>query len=302
MKQLFETLAECVGRENVLAQEPMSRHTTFRIGGPADIFVLPQNARQAAEAVAVCRNSGVSFFILGNGSNLLVSDAGYRGVIIQIFKNMESFSVEGCTVRAEAGALLSALAASARDAGLKGMEFASGIPGTLGGAVTMNAGAYGGEMKDILRTVTILDRENQIRTLDVSELGLGYRTSLVQTEGWIVLEAEMCLQPGDRQAITARMEELREARTSKQPLNYPSAGSTFKRPAGNFAGKLIMEAGLAGASVGDARISEKHCGFLVNTGKASAADVIRLIRHVQDVVEEQSGIRLETEVKFLGEF
>ena len=302
MSAIYEMLAECAGENQVFCMEPMSRHTTFRIGGPADWFVVPQNAEQLQAAVSACRRENLPFFILGNGSNLLVSDAGYHGVVIQIYKNMEKISVDGTKVRAEAGALLSALAASARDAELTGMEFASGIPGTLGGAVTMNAGAYGGEMKDILKNVTVLDTENRIRKLDVSELGLGYRTSLVKKENWIVLEAELELMPGDVSAITARMEELREMRTSKQPLNYPSAGSTFKRPEGYFAGKLIMDAGLAGASVNDAQISEKHCGFLINRGTATAEDVWKLMEKVRKAVFDQFGVVLEPEVRLLGAF
>ena len=302
MSAIYEMLAECAGENQVFCMEPMSRHTTFRIGGPADWFVAPQNAEQLQAAVSACRRENLPFFILGNGSNLLVSDAGYHGVVIQIYKNMEKISVDGTKVRAEAGALLSALAASARDAELTGMEFASGIPGTLGGAVTMNAGAYGGEMKDILKNVTVLDTENRIRQLDVSELGLGYRTSLVKKENWIVLEAELELMPGDVSAITARMEELREMRTSKQPLNYPSAGSTFKRPEGYFAGKLIMDAGLAGASVNDAQISEKHCGFLINRGTATAEDVWKLMEKVRRAVWDQFGVVLEPEVRLLGTF
>ena len=298
----YEALAACVGEQNILTDEPMSRHTTFRIGGPADLYICPQNEEQLSAAISCCKEQDIPYFIIGNGSNLLVSDGGYRGAVIQIFRNMEAFSVEGQTIRAQAGSLLSTLAAAARDEGLTGMEFASGIPGTLGGAVTMNAGAYGGEMKDILRTVTVLDQKGAVRTIPAEELELGYRTSLVKKENWIVLGAEMTLESGDREAITARMEELREARTSKQPLTYPSAGSTFKRPEGHFAGKLIMDAGLAGAKIGDAQVSEKHCGFLINTGAATAADVWALICHVQDVVEETYGIRLEPEVKFLGEF
>lgn len=302
MRAIYEMLTECTGNNLVCLDEPMNRHTTFRIGGPADCFVTPENAEQLQAAVAVCRRENLPFFIIGNGSNLLVSDEGYRGVVIQIYKNMEHYAVEGTRLSADAGALLSTLAAAARDAGLAGMEFASGIPGTLGGAVTMNAGAYGGEMKDILRTVTILDTENRIRKIDVSELELGYRTSRVKKENWIVLGAEMELAPGDPETIAARMEELKEQRTSKQPLNYPSAGSTFKRPAGYFAGKLIMDAGLAGASVNDAQISEKHCGFLINRGAATAEDVWNLMEKVRKTVWEQFEVALEPEVRLLGEF
>ncbi|MBQ2626444.1 MAG: UDP-N-acetylmuramate dehydrogenase [Eubacterium sp.] len=302
MNPIYEMLAGCVGEEQIRISEPMSRHTTFRIGGPADWFVMPRDAAQIGAVIAGCRDMGIPWFVLGNGSNLLVSDTGYRGVVIQIYKNMDRFSVAGTTLRASAGALLSSLAAAARDAELTGMEFASGIPGTLGGAVYMNAGAYGGEMKDILRTVTVLDAENRIRQVDAGELEMGYRTSCVKTKKWIVLEAEIELCPGSRDAITEKMEELKEKRTAKQPLNYPSAGSTFKRPEGLFAGKLIMDAGLAGASVNDAQISEKHCGFLINRGAASAEDVWKLMMHVRAVVKEQFGVLLEPEVRLLGDF
>lgn len=306
-EQLELLLVQTVGRSCVRSGEPMKKHTTFRIGGPAALFVVPSSMDMIPRLLQICQEADVPWFILGNGSNLLVSDEGFPGVVIQIDSNLQSIqpceadsASESCVLRAEAGALLSKLAACARDLSLEGLEFASGIPGTLGGAVTMNAGAYGGEMKQVLRRVRVLDGSLQDRVLDAEELDLGYRTSRIQREGWIVLEAELELKKGDREQISARMEELREARVSKQPLEYPSAGSTFKRPEGYFAGKLIMDAGLAGFRVGDAQVSEKHCGFVINRGKAAAEDVACLIREVQDTVYRQFGVRLEPEVRFLG--
>ena len=266
----------------------MDRHTTFRIGGPADYFLIPETPEEIKQILNICRDENIPYFILGNGSNLLVSDAGYRGAIIQVFRNMSGITTEGTKIRASAGALLSAIAAEARNASLTGFEFAGGIPGTLGGAVVMNAGAYGGEMKDVLEEVTVLDGDGNIRTLKAEELELGYRTS--------------ALKEGDPEAIRARMRELSEQRTSKQPLEYPSAGSTFKRPEGYFAGKLIMDCGLRGYRVGGAEVSQKHCGFVINAGGATAADVRALMQDVTEKVQEKFGVTLEPEVKFLGDF
>ena len=255
-----------------------------------------------AEIYHFLQEEKLPYFILGNGSNLLVSDKGYRGAVIQLWKNVSDIQVEGCLIQAKAGASLAKIAAQALEAGLTGMEFAAGIPGTLGGAVVMNAGAYGGEMKDILKEALVMDGEGRIFTLTKEELKLGYRTSIVKEKGYIVLAAVLELQPGDREEIRKLMEDLKQRRGEKQPLDMPSAGSTFKRPEGYFAGKLIMDAGLRGFSVGGAQVSEKHCGFVVNTGGASASDVLALIREVQKRVREKFGVELETEVKFLGEF
>lgn len=303
MKQeLIQRFWELLGKERVLADEPMNRHTTFRIGGPADLFVLPETPEEIAGVLKICREEGQPYFILGNGSNLLVSDRGYRGVIVQMFRNRGEITVEGSTVRAQAGALLSAIAQAAKRASLTGFEFAGGIPGTLGGAVVMNAGAYGGEMKDVLKEAVVMTREGEIRTLSVEELQLGYRTSVVKTAGYLVLEAVLSLKEGDGEAIAEQMKELSEKRISKQPLEYPSAGSTFKRPEGYFAGKLIMDSGLRGYRVGGAQVSEKHCGFVINAGGATAEDVQRLMKDVQERVYEKFKVRLEPEVKFLGDF
>ena len=253
-------------------------------------------------AVKICQEEQIPYFILGNGSNLLVSDRGYRGVIIQMDRNMGKIQVEGTEIQAAAGALLSSIAVAARRESLTGFEFAGGIPGTLGGAVVMNAGAYGGEIKDVLKEVTVMDGDGKIFTLPASELEMGYRTSIIKTAGYLVLSARIALSEGKEEDIKARTRELSEMRTQKQPLDYPSAGSTFKRPEGYFAGKLIMDSGLRGYSVGGAMVSEKHCGFVINKGNATAEDVVSLMKHVTEVVQEKYGVTLEPEVKFLGEF
>lgn len=301
-KGFLNKICSIVGNDNVSVDEPMKKHTTFRIGGPADYYVTPHSGEEAAQVIKVCHEWELPFYILGNGSNLLVGDRGFRGVIIQMFKNYSEISVDGVCVTAKAGALLSKIAKTALENSLTGLEFAAGIPGTLGGAVVMNAGAYGGEMKDVLEEVTVLSGDGEILTLKKEELELGYRTSVVARKGYIVLEAKMRLQEGSREAIASLMEELKEKRVSKQPLELPSAGSTFKRPEGNFAGKLIMEAGLRGFSVGGAQVSEKHCGFVVNKGGATAAQVRELMQEVIRRVEETSGVTLEPEVKMLGEW
>ncbi|MGN1183664.1 MAG: UDP-N-acetylmuramate dehydrogenase [Oliverpabstia sp.] len=299
MKNKFETILD---QDRILLDEPMKKHTTFRLGGPADYFLSPSDVNQIPEIIHICRKEGIPWFVLGNGSNLLVSDQGYRGVVIQIYKNMNQITVEGTRIYAQAGALLSAVSKKAMEAGLTGMEFASGIPGTLGGAAVMNAGAYGGEMKDILVSVTVLTDEGEQKVLKAEELSLGYRTSIIKERGYIVLDVVLQLQAGDQDAIRNRMEELKVQRVTKQPLEYPSAGSTFKRPEGYFAGKLVQDAGLRGYRVGGAQVSEKHCGFVINTGDATASDVVRLIRNVQDIVWNKFEVRMEPEVKFLGDF
>lgn len=300
---MLKQFIDILGEENVLSSEPMAKHTTFRVGGPADYYLVPRSIEQIQAAVALCKKENVPYFILGNGSNLLVSDKGYRGVVIQIYKNMCEVQVEGeDVIRAQAGALLSTVSKAALNNSLTGMEFASGIPGTLGGAVTMNAGAYGGEMKDILLEVTALTEEGEVVVLKKDELELGYRTSCIKTKNYIVLEAVMKLEKGCKDSIQARMDELKVQRVTKQPLEFPSAGSTFKRPTGYFAGKLIQDAGLAGYKVGGAEVSAKHCGFVVNSGNGTAKDIMDLIRHVQKTVWEDAHVELETEVKMLGEF
>ena len=290
------------GSDRVLLEEPMKRHTTFRIGGPAEVFVMPGNLEEMQRILEICRTEDLPYFILGNGSNLLVSDRGYRGVVIQLDRNFGEVKVEGTEIHASAGALLSTIAVAARRASLTGFEFAGGIPGTLGGAVVMNAGAYGGEMKDVLRKVMVMDQSGKVFEIPAEELQMGYRTSIIKTAGYIVLGAVLSLKEGNLEEIKMLTRKLSEQRTSKQPLEYPSAGSTFKRPEGYFAGKLIMDSGLRGYQVGGAQVSEKHCGFVINTGNATAKDVTTLMSDVQRIVMEKFGVKLEPEVKFLGEF
>ena len=301
MSHFYDEITTALPELQVLKDEPMSRHTTFRIGGPADYFVCPDR-EQIAEVVAVAKKCGMAITVIGNGSNLLVGDKGIRGLVVEIGSAMNQITVDKEHITAGAGALLSQVAAKAAAAELGGMEFAAGIPGSVGGAVTMNAGAYGGEMKDILRTVTVLTPEGELKTLDVSEMDLSYRHSCVPEQQYIVLEAEIELGYKPEEEIRAQMEELRNKRIEKQPLEYPSAGSTFKRPEGYFAGKLIMDAGLRGYRVGDAQVSEKHCGFVINRKNASAQEVRQLMQDVQDKVKAQFGVMLEPEVKMLGEF
>lgn len=301
-KNLYQKLTEWMPEERVKKEEPMRLHTTFRVGGPADLFVSPNSVEEVRKVTALCREEGVPYYIMGNGSNLLVSDQGYRGVIIQFYKEMNDISVEGTLLRAQAGALLSAVANRALLESLTGFEFAAGIPGTLGGACVMNAGAYGGEMKDVLKAVTVLTQEGEVLTLSNEELELGYRTSVIARKHYIVLEAEIALSEGKKEEIQAVMDDLKERRITKQPLEYPSAGSTFKRPEGYFAGKLIQDAGLRGFQVGGAQVSEKHCGFVINKDHATATEIAELIRQVSEKVEAQFGVKLEPEVKRLGEF
>lgn len=301
-QKVIEKFWNLLGKDRVLVDEPMKRHTTFRIGGPADFFLLPSTVDEVRGILEICREEELPYFILGNGSNLLVSDKGYRGVIIQLYRNFSNISVEGNEICASSGALLSQIAAAARNASLTGFEFAGGIPGTLGGAVFMNAGAYGGELKDVLKEAVVMTEQGEILTLPVEKLDMGYRTSRIKKAGYLVLEARLVLEQGDMDKIRDITKDLTEKRVSKQPLEYPSAGSTFKRPEGYFAGKLIMDAGLRGYQVGDAQVSEKHCGFVINKGNATAADVLTLIENVREEVQEQFGVTLEPEVKFLGEF
>ena len=300
-QSFYDKLNNVIEKDSILTDEPMSRHTTFRVGGPADFFVTPKTKEDVRDVIRVCKEVGMPYYIIGNGSNLLVSDAGYRGVIVQIYKEMNEVKVEGDLVKAQAGALLSGIAAKALGAELSGFEFASGIPGTIGGACVMNAGAYGGEMKDVLESVTVLTGEGKIIELGRNELELGYRTSVIAKKGYIVLGAALKLERGDGEKIKTYMDELKEKRVTKQPLEYPSAGSTFKRPEGYFAGKLIEDAGLRGFQVGGAQVSEKHCGFVINRDHATAADIMELMRQVQIRVKENSGVDLEPEVKRLGD-
>ena len=301
MDQWLEEIRAALPELVVYQQEPMKKHTTFRVGGSADLYVCPKK-QELPVILGLAKKKGLAVTVIGNGSNLLVGDKGIRGLVIEVGAQMNAVEVQGNILRARAGALLSQVAAKAAAAGLGGMEFAAGIPGSMGGAVTMNAGAYGGEMKDVIKEVTVLTREGEIRTLQAEELAMGYRTSAIKEAGYIVLSAVLSLEKGDKEQIKARMQELAGMRSSKQPLQYPSAGSTFKRPEGYFAGKLIMDSGLRGYQVGGAQVSEKHCGFVINTGNATARDVRNLMADVQRIVEEKYGVKLEPEVKFLGDF
>ena len=302
MREDWRAALDGAGICTIVCDEPMSRHTSFRIGGPADAFASPADADQLRKLIAFCREEEVPFEVIGNGTNLLVGDRGYRGLIISLYGSMGGITAEGCRLRAGAGAMLAAAAREAVNRSLSGLEFGSGIPGTVGGAVFMNAGAYDGEMKDVTEQVTLMDQDGTIRTLPGTQMEFGYRTSLAQTQRCFVLEAVLRLEEGNREAIRERIEELRKMRTAKQPLELPSAGSTFKRPKGWFAGKLIMDSGLRGYRVGGAQVSEKHCGFIVNTGGATAADVRALMDHVRRTVMERFGVELEPEVRMLGEF
>ena len=293
-------LRAIVGEKNVRANEPMRDHTTFEVGGPADLFVTPEDADELREVLRVVDEAGVPRFVLGRGSDLLVSDDGFRGVVISITEGLVGVTAEGTQMTCQAGVDLREASEMACELGLSGLEFACGIPGSVGGACFMNAGAYGGCVADVLREVRVLTLAGEVRDLGVDELELGYRKSRVASEGLVVLSATFGLTRADGEKIRATMDDLMEQRRSKQPLELPSAGSTFKRPEGYFAGKLISDAGLRGWRSGGAAVSEKHAGFVVNLGGATAADVHAVIAHVQDEVERQFGVRLEPEVRFLG--
>ncbi|MBQ3602032.1 MAG: UDP-N-acetylmuramate dehydrogenase [Lachnospiraceae bacterium] len=308
MYSIFEQeIREILEPKQIKKDEKLEKHTTFRIGGPADFFVIPKSADEVKQIIKLCMENHTDYFILGNGSNLLVGDKGYRGVILHIGSGMDSLEFaaneEGRTiVTAGAGISLAKLAKEIGKRGLTGFEFAGGIPGTLGGAITMNAGAYGGEIKDCIVSATVVNQNGDILTLTKEQLQLGYRESIIQKEPYIVVEAKFEFEKGQVEEIQGKMAELNKQRREKQPLEFPSAGSTFKRPEGHFAGKLIMDAGLAGYQVGDIKVSEKHCGFVVNVGKGTAADVRKLMDHVRDIVYEKYQVKLDPEVRMIGEF
>lgn len=299
--QFLTELQNVMGGSGIFMEEPMKKHTTFRVGGPADVLVQPDETALAA-ILALCRQYHVPYSFIGNGSNLLVGDKGIRGVVIEMTDPMGNIEVDGTKITAQAGAMLSKIANTAASNGLGGMEFAAGIPGSVGGAVVMNAGAYGGEMKDIIEKVYVLDENGAQLELDRDALDLGYRHSCIPEKKYIVTKVVLELVPRDEAEIRSEMKELNEKRAEKQPLQYPSAGSTFKRPEGYFAGKLIMDAGLRGYQVGGAQVSEKHCGFVINKGDATAADICQLMQDVSDKVQAQFGVVLEPEVKMIGEF
>ncbi|MGN0432173.1 MAG: UDP-N-acetylmuramate dehydrogenase [Lachnospiraceae bacterium] len=297
-----EALQRFVPTENILYKEPLAKHTTFRVGGEADCVIQISDVAQLPPLLKYLSLIEIPFFVMGNGSNLLAGDAGFAGVIVQIADKCNTIRVAGNRIYAQAGAYLSKVARTALEHGLTGLEFAAGIPGTVGGGVVMNAGAYDGEMKLVVEEVTVLDKEGNQLVLNNSTMEFGYRTSAIKNQPFIVTECSFLLQEGDKEAIALKMEDFQGRRKEKQPLEYPSAGSTFKRPEGYFAGKLIMDAGLAGYSIGGAQVSEKHCGFIINTGEATAADIKQLITYVQEEVYRQFSVRLEPEVIFLGDF
>ena len=296
METVFAELSGLVPKENILVNEPMKKHTTFRIGGEASCFVRIENAKQLADVWKYLQGKQIPVLVLGNGSNLLVSDGGFDGVVLEICDKMNDIRVEGTQIVVQAGALMSKIARIAYENGLTGFEFAAGIPGTIGGGVVMNAGAYGGELKQVITSVTMLNLEGQLVTLSNEEMEFGYRTSIIKKQPYIVVEVTLQLREGDKEEILACMEDLAFRRRDKQPLEYPSAGSTFKRPEGYFAGELIMKAGLRGFQVGGAQVSEKHCGFVINKGEATAKDVLDLMEHVKVTVKEAFGVELEPEV------
>lgn len=300
--QIKSALTQAFPGLDIREKESMKLHTTFKIGGPADLFIVPKVEEELTMIIKLCKELDVPLFFIGNGSNLLVGDAGYRGVVVQIYKNFNTVEVkEDGSVIAGAGILLSSLAKKIIKHSYKGFEFASGIPGTLGGAIYMNAGAYGGEMKDCVVEVKAIDGSGQIKTYSKDELLLGYRTSVFQSNDHIIIHVKMKFEIGDHDEITATVRDLAKRRREKQPLEMPSAGSTFKRPEGHYAGKLIMDAGLRGFGMGGASVSEKHCGFVVNTGGATSEDVVRLINHIRRCVFEGFGVEMEPEVRILGE-
>lgn len=299
---MFQEIKNLVAHSYIKENEPMKNHTTFQTGGPADIFVQPQNEEQVGKVIQYCRERKIPYFILGNGSDLLVSDKGYRGVMISLSDICKIQMISKDILEAEAGALLSDVAKYSYQKELTGMEFASGIPGTVGGAVFMNAGAYGGEIKDILLEAKIMERDGKIHWVLPEDLELGYRQSNISKLERTVIAVRLQLAWGEKEKIRARMEELATQRREKQPLEYPSAGSTFKRPEGYFVGKLVDEAGLRGYRVGGAMVSEKHCGFVINVDHATSSEIYQLIQEIQKIIKEKFGVELHTEVRLIGEF
>lgn len=294
--EIFRTIAP-----QLLINEPMSKHTTFKIGGAADMYISVESTEQLSALICAAKETGTPFMVIGNGSNMLVGDGGIRGLVVEIGAGMSDVAVDGNIIIAGAGALLSRVASEAAKASLSGLEAISGIPGTLGGGLYMNAGAYGAELKNVVRSVTYADGNGDIKTIDNAACGFGYRKSVFSGGGMYIVSAELELAPGDEAEIRAAMADFSKRRSEKQPLSYPSAGSTFKRPEGHFAGALIEGAGLKGASVGGAAVSEKHAGFIINTGGAAASDVLELIEYVQEKVKEKYDVKLEPEVRLIGE-
>lgn len=298
---IYNSLLNILNKEDILIDEPMSKHISFRVGGPADILVKPSSEDQIKDILTFAKKENIPYLIIGNGSNLLVRDGGIRGIVIKIAENFNDFSIEGTTVTAQSGAMLSFMGKAIMRNNLTGFEFAAGIPGTLGGAIAMNAGAYGGEMKDIVKSVRLIDSQGNIVELSNEEMQFAYRKSILSKEEYIVLSAVMELKKGNYEEIRDIMKDLTNKRVTKQPLNLPSAGSTFKRPEGYFAAKLIEDCGLKGLTLRGAQVSDKHCGFVVNLGGAQAKDILDLIYVVKSTVYSKFGVMLEEEVKILGE-
>ncbi len=301
MDLVYKRLNEYIPQQRLLVNEPMKNHTSFRIGGVADILATPAEDSEIIHAIRVCNELSTPMFVMGNGSNLLVRDGGIRGVVIKLSDNYSHIDLEGNTIKAQSGVILTDLSKIATENSLRGLEFACGIPGTLGGAVVMNAGAYGGEMKDIVMSVTTVDRQGKYHTLQLEDMNFGYRTSTIQANGHLVLEVVMKLEYGNKQESLELVADLSRRRKEKQPLEYPSAGSTFKRPVGYYAGKLIQDSGLKGLRVGDAQISDQHAGFIINLGNATAQNVIDLISKVQEIISEKYGVEMIPEVRIVGE-
>lgn len=299
--KVYKDILDIVEEENIMMDEPMKKHITFRVGGPADILVRPKNEEELKRILEYVNKEEIPYIIIGNGSNLLVRDGGIRGVVIELSSNYSEFKIDGNKIEIQSGALLSKVGSAALKAELKGFEFASGIPGTFGGAVTMNAGAYGGEIKDIVKTVKVMDKQGNIIDLCNEDMNFGYRKSVIIEKGYIVLSAVVELEKGNYDEIKEKMDDLKNRRVSKQPLNFASAGSTFKRPEGHFAGKLIQDSGLKGLSIGDAQVSEKHSGFVINKGNATAKQLLDLMYAIKATVNSKFGVMLEEEVKILGE-
>ena len=295
-------LKETVPQEDLLWEEPMEKHTTFRVGGEAEVLIRVSDKEQLAKLVSYFGKISQEYFILGKGSNLLVSDKGYQGVVLDMSAHFTQVRVEGTKIYAQAGASLPAVAMLAANHGLTGLEFAAGIPGTIGGAVVMNAGAYDGEMKQVVKSVTVLNQQGEEMELDNATMEFGYRKSIIKNRPFLVQEVVFELSEGNKEEIVAKGAEFNRRRREKQPLEYPSAGSTFKRPEGYFAGKLIMDAGLRGYRIGGAQVSEKHCGFVINVGNATASDIYDLMNEVSEKVKDQFGVTLEPEVVRLGQF
>lgn len=297
--EFYKLLGEFYNEEDITVDSPMSEHIYFRVGGPADILVTPVNEEQVVNTLKLCRKYNVPYFILGNGSNILVKDGGISGVVIK-FNKLNKITTEGNCVTAQSGALLKDVSKAALENNLRGFEFACGIPGSIGGAVFMNAGAYDGEMAHVIKSARVIDENCNIKNLTKEELELGYRSSIVMKKGYVVIEATVELESGEYASIKDKIDDLTNRRESKQPLEYPSAGSTFKRPEGYFAGKLIQDSGLKGFSIGGAAVSEKHSGFVINKGGATAKDVLDVIAHVQKTVKENFDVELHTEVRIIG--